>query len=123
MNDAELLCYTKLSLHVHNPDLDDTWREGYEMAQNNCQDTSNPFETFTIEHEYWSEGWWAGFYNEEPLFQFEEMNVTATDQVAISEKKTGFFAQCYYSLTQLTEKLMGTAVSSFLVYEVVVAVT
>jgi len=63
----EVAC-AQLKLHVEVPDLDETWLDGYESGLYEKPEESNPYQMGTSEYEAWTEGWWAGFYKEEPLF-------------------------------------------------------
>jgi len=67
MTTADILTYTKIALHVANPDIDDVYSEGYEAAKNREDESSNPYQVNHDNHEYWSQGWWAGFYNQPQL--------------------------------------------------------
>lgn len=69
MNDlTTLLPHLKFRFHVDHPTLEECYAYGYECALANVQEDDNPFQWNTIEREQWLEGWWAGFYNEQPLF-------------------------------------------------------
>ena len=69
---ARLLSHAKIALHLANPDLEDVWLEGYEAMQASMeQEVINPYQADSLSHEYWEQGWWAGFYGEKPLFGIE----------------------------------------------------
>ncbi|ODN42591.1 hypothetical protein BGC07_06170 [Piscirickettsia litoralis] len=60
----------ELLLHTQVTDYASEWMSGYEAAQEELPETDNPHDSsdktaFTA----WTEGWWAGFYNEPPLYQ------------------------------------------------------
>lgn len=66
-----LLPHIKLRFHVDNPSLEECYVYGYECAQADITEQENPYLDGSQENEQWAEGWWAGFYNEQPLFSFE----------------------------------------------------
>ena len=53
------------------PNLEDTWLEGYEAAQGDQEEEENPFPVGSAEYRFWGSGWWAGFYEEPPLFSLD----------------------------------------------------
>jgi hypothetical protein len=63
----ELLPYLKLKLELEHPDLEDCWHEGYFAAQLEAELEENPYDEQSKEADYWSQGWWAGFYEEPTL--------------------------------------------------------
>jgi hypothetical protein len=65
------LGYSRLQLHIHTPNLDDIWLEGYEQGIKEYAESNNPFPEDTQEHRHWDDGWWAGFYNEDPMFEHD----------------------------------------------------
>lgn len=70
MNDiTALLPLVKLRFNIEHPSFEECYVFGYECAQSDVSETENPFNEGTSEHEQWSDGWWAGFYGEEPLFE------------------------------------------------------
>lgn len=66
--EQQILPHVRLQFHIQHPSLDDCWSEGYEYASTNMPEGDNPYKAGTSEHEYWQQGWWAGFYGEQPLF-------------------------------------------------------
>ena len=64
----EVLSHIRLQVNSQAADLGDCWAEGYESAQSNLTEKDNPYEVSTTEYQNWTEGWWAGFYEEEPIF-------------------------------------------------------
>lgn len=73
MNHNDILPSLRLQLNVAKPNLEDVWTEGYEVSMSGGHEESNPYEINSTEHEHWSQGWWAGFYGEEPLYQNESI--------------------------------------------------
>lgn len=73
--------------------LESCWMEGYYYASIGHDESKNPFKHNTIEHKYYSDGWWAGFYNEEPLFpefSFDNKKVLnpINDEIALDTDNT-----------------------------------
>ena len=66
-----LLPHLKFHFHVDHPTLEECYAYGYECALADVQEQDNPYRLNSPEQEQWLEGWWAGFYNEQPLFSFD----------------------------------------------------
>lgn len=60
-------------------DLEDCYREGYLSAQRAQGENTNPYVTArkSLEHQYWLDGWWDGFYQAAPAFA---LNIALADQ-------------------------------------------
>ena len=72
MNDTtSLLSMLKLKLNIEYPSVEESYVYGYEAAKAGVEEEDNPFTPKTRESEHWSEGWWAGFYGEEPVFSLD----------------------------------------------------
>ncbi len=71
MNDV-LLPHVKLRFNIDYPSLEESYVFGYECAFNDVAESENPFVIGTKEHEHWGDGWWAGFYGEEPAFSLND---------------------------------------------------
>ncbi len=68
--------------------LEACWMEGYYYGQQGADESLNPFKHDTVEHQYCSDGWWAGFYNEEALFPdhaFEGVSNKAVNEDYVTE--------------------------------------
>lgn len=70
MLEQNALSYAKLKLNVDLPDLEENWLDGYEAAQYDVAEEANPYQVGTAEYQQWNEGWWAGFFHEEKLFDW-----------------------------------------------------
>ena len=114
MNNTTILPYVKLSLHIENPDLDDVWRDGYKSAEASELEESNPFFAGSTEHEFWEQGWWAGFYQEEPLFQMETATQTNV-AITVSELIKHWYNSCAFVI----DKMVNATLGAFIVYEVI----
>lgn len=84
-NNQEDLTQGMLELLLHRNTatrgLESCWMEGYYYAETGHEESKNPFQHDTIEHKYYSEGWWAGFYNEDPLFPEYSFNHKALNPI------------------------------------------
>lgn len=125
-NDS-LLPYVKLHFNLNHPNLEECYIDGYETAKAELDEEDNPYAVGTLEHEQWQEGWWAGFYEEEPALQlndsFEEEsapkqeiggNKAANDQ-SYHPLYDGFIARLF----QITGALAATAVVGYQVIDLV----
>lgn len=99
MNDTTaLLPHIKLRFNIEHPSYEECYLFGYECANAEVTEEDNPFRTGSQEAEQWLEGWWAGFYGDEPLFT---MNNTAADEVE-SQKVVAANDQQYQRSSFLT---------------------
>jgi hypothetical protein len=69
--EAQLTNDAKLLFEIQHPSLHDVWLEGYEQAGLEIEEEENPYPANSKEHQHWADGWWAGFYGEEPLYNLE----------------------------------------------------
>ena len=72
MQSTTVLSSMRIALHANNPDINDIWLEGYESANDDIDNDDNPYPTDSEAHYHWQEGWWAGFYHEEPVFSYSK---------------------------------------------------
>ncbi|WP_131782641.1 transmission trait enhancer LetE [Legionella gresilensis] len=121
-----LLPYIKLRFNIDHPDLEECYAYGYECAKAEIPEEENPYSIDTAEYEQWQEGWWAGFYGEEPLFSFGENEIKEESQEPISVGSaandqtyhplyTGFIT----SILRLSGALAATAVVGYQVIDLV----
>jgi hypothetical protein len=69
MNDTTaLLPHIKLRFNIDHPNYEECYLFGYECALAEVAEQDNPFHDGSPESEQWLEGWWAGVYEEKPLF-------------------------------------------------------
>jgi len=74
----------RLLFNIEHPSFEDCYAHGYECALAEIREEDNPYHSGSKESEYWVEGWWAGFYGEKPLHQFES---DADSQEVLDESK------------------------------------
>lgn len=83
---SNILPHIRLQFNIDHPRLEECWLDGYECAQHDAEEDANPYETNTLEHEQWADGWSAGFYNETPIYQgIESITRPSTKDQAIME--------------------------------------
>ncbi len=66
----------KLRLHIDHPTYEETYSFGYECAKAGMTEEENPYTQGASAHDDWLEGWWAGVFEEEPLFELTETKTT-----------------------------------------------
>ncbi len=62
------LAEAKLLFEIQHPTYDSVWLEGYDYAVAQGEEDDNPYEHGSREYQFWADGWWAGCYGEQPLF-------------------------------------------------------
>lgn len=67
MNET-LLPHLRLQFNIEHPGLEECYAYGYECGKAELDEQENPFSENSAEYAQWAEGWWAGFYGEEPLY-------------------------------------------------------
>lgn len=113
-----LLPHLKLRFHVEHPTLEECYAYGYECAMADIPEDDNPYQLGSAEREQWLEGWWAGFYNDQPLFSFEVLPEDAAPALDSANDVVYHKEQTHYLLRVL--EIAGViAVSAFLGYQVI----
>jgi len=98
MNDTTaLLPHIKLRFNIEHPSYEECYLFGYECAIAEVAEEDNPFREGSQEAEQWLEGWWAGFYGEEPLFNMNDL----ADEIELN-KETAANDQQYQKSSFLT---------------------
>ncbi|WP_419419536.1 transmission trait enhancer LetE [Legionella sp. D16C41] len=127
-----LLPYIRLHFNIENPDLEECYAFGYECAKAEISEDENPYNVNTLEYEQWQEGWWDGFYGEEPLYSLTISEDKLQDKQGRAEKApmidvTAANDQTYHplynsfiaSLLRLSGALAATAVVGYQVIDLV----
>ncbi|MDP3704723.1 MAG: transmission trait enhancer LetE [Legionellaceae bacterium] len=69
MSDSMLLLpHVKFRFNLEHPTFEESYLYGYECARADISEDENPFVMGSKESEQWVDGWWAGFYGEQPAF-------------------------------------------------------
>jgi ribosome modulation factor len=71
MKEDILLPHLRLKLNLEHLNFESCYCDGYLAAAEDRKIEDSPFKENSKEQEYWLEGWWAGFYGEEALFDLE----------------------------------------------------
>lgn len=82
-----ILPHVRLMLNVKYPTLEECWSEGYESAQLDEEELSNPYTQESIEHEHWAQGWWAAYYGEEHMYAAKTEHNEALTHGAANESQ------------------------------------
>ena len=115
---TELLPHVRLHFDIHHPTLEECYLYGYECVCVGVTEEENPFSITSKEGEQWVEGWWAGFYGEEPMFNWEK-DVAPYEGFEIDAENDGQFHESRESyLTRVLEIAGVIAVSAILGYQV-----
>jgi hypothetical protein len=87
-NMTGLLPHLKLRFSIEHPSFEECYAYGYECACADISESENPFLAGTKDSDQWSEGWWAGFYGEQPLYAFADdfEEITANEQLAANDQ-------------------------------------
>lgn len=119
MNSDTTLSIAKLQLSIDVPNLEEVWLEGYESAQFDQAETSNPYSKNSSEFQFWCDGWWAGFYGEEPLFNLAgEVNPQALEKPQVNTP-TLATAKPNSSWFSRFSKAIGAIITSLAIYELI----
>ncbi len=119
MNDlTALLPHLKLHFHVDHPTLEECYAYGYESALANLHEDDNPYQLNSPEREQWLEGWWAGFYNDQPLFSFE-MEPESNQSVLEPANDDTYHTENNHYFLRALEIAGVIAVSAILGYQVI----
>jgi hypothetical protein len=111
---AFLLPHIKLRLTIDHPNIEECYAYGYESAVAEISEDDNPYLPKTIAYEQWQEGWWAGFYEEKPLFP----SINDTKKVTIDNKPTAglkTYTRFNHQLVSLLLKVGGAITATLVV--------
>lgn len=121
-NTTNLLPHLKLLLTVDHPSYEDSYCFGYDCAQAQMSEEENPYAQGTEEHNHWLDGWWAGFYGEEPLFKLAETSTDSEHQdimVAANEAYHFDYSVFVANFLKITGALTATAVLGYQILDLV----
>lgn len=82
-NINDILPDLKLRLNIDHPNYEDCYAYGYACAVSSLELDVNPYPQGTRIAEQWEEGWWDGFYGNDPVFELDWLNApaSANDQI------------------------------------------
>lgn len=81
-----MFAHLKLQFVVDNPDLEECYAYGYQAALSKISEDQNPYNSNSCEFEQWQEGWWAGFYGEQPLFETPLLAEAGEEVMSLEQK-------------------------------------
>lgn len=120
---TNLLPDLKLRLNIDHPGYEESYCFGYDCAAALMDEEENPYAGGTEEHNHWLEGWWAGFYGEEPLFKSSD---TANDRkpemvlTAANDKAFHFdYSVFITNFLKITGAITATAVLGYQILDLV----
>ena len=118
---SAVLPHVRLDFNINHPALEECYVDGYASAMAELDESDNPFQAGSVEALHWIEGWWAGFYGEEPLFDLtklpEEESSVITAQ-AINDD-TFFSPKVNLYLLRFLEISGALAVSAIIGYQLI----
>lgn len=120
-NTMALLPDIKLRFNIDHPTFEECYAYGYECALAEIGESENPYPANSKNSEQWVEGWWAGFYGEEPLYELDVVDegsateLTAANDHSYSDTMVLFFAK----VMEITGVLAVSAAVGFQVIDLV----
>jgi hypothetical protein len=114
-----LLSLLKLKLNIEHPSVEDSYAYGYEAAKAGISEEDNPFLNNSRENEHWSEGWWAGFYEEEPLFTIETMQDETAVEPANDRVYSDGLGNLFVKVLEITSVIGVAAIVGYQVLDLV----
>jgi hypothetical protein len=118
---TELLPHIRLDFNINHPSVEECYVDGYASAAADAPESANPFKYGSIEARQWSDGWWAGFYGEEPLFDLK--NIPVEDLFVATSKadndESFFSPKINLFLLRFLEISGAIAVSALIGYQLV----
>lgn len=116
----ELLPHIKLRFNIEHPSFEECYAHGYECGLKDVSESENPFIEGTKESDQWLEGWWAGFYKEEPIYDLTEYFIAPEDEyeVAANDEHYHGYTKSEF-ITRILEISSVIAVSAILGYQMI----
>ena len=116
-----LLPHVRLDFNIAHPSLEECYIDGYVSARALLEESDNPFRAGSVEALHWIEGWWAGFYGEEPLFDLSTLPIEEPS-VAIGKAvndESFFTPKVNLMLLRFLEISGALAVSAIIGYQLI----
>lgn len=111
----DLIQDIRLKWHIDYPNYEDCYVDGYGYGLIALDEQLNPYQSDSIEGQYWAEGWWSAFYDEKPLFHLDGVNI-AKAQPRPYESKISQFLITFFELSGV---LMVSSLLSYQLWELV----
>ena len=123
MNDTTaLLPDLKLRFNIDHPSYEECYIFGYECAVLEVDEEENPFKAGSHQAEQWLEGWWAGVFGEEPLFDIgnEVVNETLVNKALASNDQQYCQKHSFLSLVfEISGAIAASAIVGYQLLELV----
>ncbi|HAF87338.1 MAG: transmission trait enhancer LetE [Legionellaceae bacterium] len=123
MNDTTaLLPHMKLKLNIDHPSLEESYVFGYECAQASMPEEENPFASQSAEHRAWTDGWWDGFYEVEPLFALSQLKSPEpqyTTNASLFHTMDGFIKAHPKFVERMLKIASGVAATAIVGYQLI----
>jgi hypothetical protein len=119
MNNSELLPHIKLRFNIEHPSFEECYHYGYKCGEAEISEEENPFHLGSRENDLWQDGWWAGFYGEDPLFHLEESSEAANEDEVPHFISHLVSSNMLVNLLKITGAIAATAVVGYQVFELV----
>lgn len=118
-NIKALLPHIKLRFNIEHPSIEECYAFGYECAVQDAAETDNPFSTGSIESDQWLDGWWAGIYGEQPLFELAKEHLDI-DKTLSSNDKLYVHKHSFLSLVfEISGAIAASALVGYQIFELV----
>lgn len=110
--------YIRFLKSIQKPDLEGVWLDGQDCAENQVGLEANPYPKDSTEYFYWSEGWWAGFYEESTLsLSATNESKAAVTQLRASNDPVFSGKEAIREWVENFTMVLGTLMSGMLCYE------
>lgn len=118
MNDiSALMPDVKLRFHIEHPSFEESYSFGYDCAVNEVAEDENPYPVGSAAHEHWLEGWWAGFYGEEPLFGMTKSPSVAAEDA--QEEAPSDYTQIITNVLTIAGAITVSVVIGYQIFDLV----
>jgi ribosome modulation factor len=121
MNDTTaLLPHVKLRFNIDHPSYEECYLFGYECGLSEVEEGANPFQVESSEAEQWLEGWWAGVYGEQPLFDMNQLEEEKASEIDAANDKEYHKKHSFMSLVlEISGAIAASALVGYQLFELV----
>lgn len=118
-NTTALLPHIKLRFNMAHPSYEECYHFGYECAVAELNEEENPFRKESREGEQWLEGWWAGIYGEEPLFNIQSDTEDNSEDDAANDKEYAHKTKILTLIFEISSAIAASAIVGYQLLELV----
>jgi len=122
MNDTtDLLSDIKLRFNIDHPNFEECYVDGYESALANLPEEDNPYKTGSPEAEQWLDGWFAGTFNEEPLFHLghDKEEAELVEEDAANDQEYSYTHSFFTLVFEIGGAIAASAIVGYQLLELV----